>query len=227
MATTMVLDEGRATNQSLVEKYGVDHGTVTVMMLLAYMRGFVEVIDVEHDGTEVFAVPGLGWSMALLSLVTRCGAVTQEHLTERFELSGEGRSAKRFMQWGVDQGLLRRGGVMRSEPELMIATGRGVHRVGLTRLGVCRVSDRMEGHIRTGAMVLVKLERAFRYTHRVLSEREVFVLHGISEDNDEIEAVAHPVCRVDPDTDKGIRKRPDLLMEPIRDDTIGSRWRWN
>jgi transposase len=220
--TTMLVDENEASVADLVRKYGVTPQMTRKAMRLAFGKKYVKVSRTASDGSEVFTFTNKGWQLVLLRWIARHGVATEEYLTERFGFQEDQQLVTRFVDWGIGEGLLRTGGTMRTEPELVIATKTGINAVGVARLGVCPVADRAESHLRTTVMIAIRLELEHRYTHTVLSEREIFVLQRgklqgpITREEGAGGAIAMAVYESDPETGELSRKRGDLLMRPRR-----------
>jgi transposase len=220
--TTMIVDEGDTTVADLVERYHVSHSWARTATRFALSEKLIKVVRTRADRAEVLTITNKGWQLALLMWIGRHGVATEGYLNERFKLPPEEGLAMQFIELGVKKGLLRNGGVLRGEPELVIATRQGLKAVGLTMLRVCPVADRIEGHLRTAVMLALRLERWHRYTHEILSEREILLASRGKKRGglwthvriEEEEAVANPVYHVDPKTGAVKRKRPDGLMEP-------------
>jgi transposase len=224
MITAMILDEGEATLDSIALLYGLSTRTARAALRMADDEGFVQCSKTDPDGTDVFVATRKGWRTVLLTWIARHGVASEENLEQRFAISKQSGLAGRFMKWGVSNQLLRTIGVMRSEPELVVATRKGLKQTGWTILDFGRPAPRTESHERVVSTIAVRLELLHRYTHDTLTEREIYLLQGGPDTGSkfdvshvppsETESVANPVYRVDRRTGDVFRKRSDLLLAP-------------
>ncbi len=143
----------------------------------------------------------------LLTWVARHGVATAAHLGIRFGI--DERVVSGALAECVARGLLRRAGVLVAEPELFVATAKGLRTLGLAQMGVCHASPRAEGHLRAAAWAAVWLERRLGLACDVLSERELqLAARGSLPDGP---SLARPYVH----HRGGARKRPDLLIKPV------------
>ncbi len=220
---TMIGDEGQIAVKDLAELYHLLPRKAEASAVWLLNEGLAEVTGTTPDGREIFSLTRYGRRMTFLFWAGRHGLATRRYLVQRFGISSK--EAYKFIVWALKQKLVRMGGTLRAEPELVIATATGLSRTGLRYLSVARVSHRVEGHLRAVVLHAIKLELERRYDYRCLSEREIFALnrgrpdHSDKDDPREAEreeGIANPVIEENEETGKKERKRSDLLLMPRR-----------
>ena len=120
------------------EKYGIRWKAASTAAREAFSNHYLDIVPTPADESTLFTFTDTGWKLVLLMWIARFGVATEEYLAERFELQKDREVVKLFIEWGIEQGLLRAGGTMRTEPELVIATRKGLKAVGLASSGSAR-----------------------------------------------------------------------------------------
>ena len=144
---TLVVDErgNETTVEYLAKKYSVPGEVVSAGLAMAVSERLARV-GTTPDGQETFTATDDGWKRLLLMWITRHGMATEQHLVDRFGISGQ--QSEKFMEWGVHKKLLLKGGILRAEPEIFKTTNKAKKMVGLAGLPTTAVAGRTEGHSR-------------------------------------------------------------------------------
>jgi transposase len=213
---TLVVDErGRETTvEYLAKMYSVPESVVSAGLAMAVSERLAR-IGTTSDGQETFTATDDGWKRLLLMWITRHGLATEQHLVDRFGISEQ--QSKMFMEWGVHKKLLLKGGILRAEPEIFKTTNKAKKMVGLAGLPTTQVAGRTEGHSREMVTRSIRLELEYRYTHELVTERELFRLNKESPDAKaeapKYEGVANPIFEGDA-SGRIKRKRADMVLIP-------------
>lgn len=170
---TQVVASGQTTAMALCEPFLVKKYVMERINLA--LKGEL-IFGRKGGGRPVLMATVRGRMLAVVHWIGRHGVGSVEQVMKRFNLSE--RDAKRTLQEAFDQDMLILAGTLYCEPEVYVATEKGLEDTGLINLNVSPLAARVEGHLRACVDKAIELELAFGPGYKVLSERELVALNG-------------------------------------------------
>lgn len=173
-----------------------------------------------------------GRMLTVVYWIGRHGLGSVEQVMRRFHMDKE--EAEQVLQAAFDQDMLILAGTLYGEPEVYVATEKGLENTGLINLSVSPLAARVEGHLRACVDKAIELELALGPGYKVLSERELAALNGRKQGTKRLASPSYYTTREDDDEDldslssEGRKARkatkhyktPDLLV--VREDARGN-----